>query len=169
MRQADSHFGSAAECAAGDQRRRGHCRLDGHPGAETQSQPCEPGWQVLVTGVDQDQGAKFMCDGKEPVQDRVGQLGTVDLRADLDAEESGMAQAPAHLVDGPVGILQGDSAQRGETVWVLAHDPGKELVLSRREFGGAGRRRPIAERHRNRREHLHSNAFTIHVDEPGFR
>jgi hypothetical protein len=78
-----------------------------------------------------------------------------------------MAHAPTHLVDGPVGILQGDGAQRSEAGWVLVDDSGEELVLRRRQFGGAGRRRPIAERHRNRRKHLHPNAFAIHVDEPG--
>jgi hypothetical protein len=117
----------------------------------------------------QDQCAKFVRDGKEPVQGRVGQLGTVDLRADLDTEESPMAHAPAHLVDGPVGVLQGDGAQRSEAGGVLVHDPREELVLSRRQLGRAGRRRLVAERHRNRRKHLHGNAFTVHIDEPGFR
>ena len=119
--------------------------------------------------MDQHQGAKFMRDGKEPVQARVGQLHTADPGADLDTEESRMAHAPTHLVDGPVGVLQGDGAQRGEAGWVLAHDPGEELVLSRRQFGRAGGRRLVAERHRNRRKNLHGNAFTIHIDEPGFR
>ncbi len=145
------------------------CRLDGHAGAEAQSQPGHPGRQVLVTRMDQDQGAEFMRDGEEPVQARVGQLGTADLRADLDTEESRSAHAPAHLVDGPVGVLQGDGAQRREAGWVLAHDPGEELVLSRRQFGRAGRGRLVAERHRNRRKHLYRNTFTIHVGEPGVR
>jgi hypothetical protein len=102
--------------------------------------------------------------GKEPVQARVCQLDAADLSADLDTDESPMAHAPAHLVDGPVGILQGDGAQRSEAGWVPVGDPGEELVLSRRQFGRAGRRRLVAERHRNRRKHLHGNAFTIHVD-----
>jgi hypothetical protein len=119
--------------------------------------------------MDQDQGAKFMRDGKKPVQARVGQLGAADLRADLDTDESALAHAPAHLVDGPVGVLQGDRAQRSEAGWVLVHDPGEELVLSRRQFGRPGCRRLVAERHRNRRKHLHGNAFTIHIDEPGIR
>ncbi|MCW2654203.1 MAG: hypothetical protein JWR32_5179 [Mycobacterium sp.] len=167
MRQAYPHLGSAGECAAGDQRRGGQCCFDGHARAEAESESGHSGGQVLVTGMDQNQGAKFMRDGEEPVQTRVGQLGTADLRADLDAEESPMAHAPAHLVDGPVGVLQGDGAQRTEAGWVLAGDPGEELVLSPREFGRPGRRRLVAECHRNRRKHLHGNAFTVHVNEPG--
>ena len=119
--------------------------------------------------MDQDQRAEFMRDGEEPVQARVGQFGTVDLRADLDAQESRAAHAPAHLVDGPVGVLQGNGGQRSEACRVRAHDPGEELVLCRRQFGRASRRRLIAERHRNRRKHLYGNAFTIHVGESGIR
>ena len=89
--------------------------------------------------MDQDQGAEFMRDGEEPVHARVGQLGAADLRADLDTEESTMAHAPPHLVDGAVGVLQGDGAQRSEAGWVPAHDPREEFVLSRRQFGRAGR------------------------------
>jgi hypothetical protein len=88
--------------------------------------------------MDQDQGAKFMRHGKEPVQARVGELGTADLRADLDTKEARVAHAPAHLVDSPVGILQRDRAQRSEASWVLAGDPSEELVLRRGQFGGAG-------------------------------
>jgi hypothetical protein len=119
--------------------------------------------------MDQDQGAKFMRDGKEPVQARLGELGTADLRADLDTEEARMAHAPAHLVDGPVGVLEGYGAQGSETGWVLVGDPGEELVLSRRQLGRPGRRCLVAERHRDRRKHLHSNVFAIHIGEPGFR
>ncbi|MDT5184217.1 MAG: hypothetical protein QOI29_2375 [Mycobacterium sp.] len=119
--------------------------------------------------MDQDQGDKFMRDGKEPVQARVGELGIPDPRADLDADEARLAHAPAHLVDGPVGVLQGNGAQRSEAGWVLAHDPGEELVLSRRQFGRAGRGRVVAKRHGNRRKHLYGNAFPIHVGEPGIR
>jgi hypothetical protein len=119
--------------------------------------------------MDQDQGAKFMRDGKEPVQARLGELGTADLRADLDTEEARMAHAPAYLVDGPVGVLEGYGAQGSEAGWVLVGDPGEELVLSRCQFGRPGRRCLVAERHRDRRKHLHPNAFTIHIDEPGFR
>jgi hypothetical protein len=119
--------------------------------------------------MDQDQGAEFMRDGEEPIQARVGQLGTADPRADLDTEEPRTAHAPAHLVDGPVGVLQCDGAQRSEAGWVPVQDPGEELVLSRRQFGRTGRRRLVAERHRNRRKHLYSNVFAIHIGEPGFR
>jgi hypothetical protein len=119
--------------------------------------------------MDQYQGAEFMRDGKEPVQAGVGELGTGDLRADFDTEEAPTAHAPAHLVDGPIGVLQGDGAQRGEAAWVLMDDPGKELVLRRRQFGGAGRRRRVTKCHRNRGKHLHPNAFTVHVDDPSLR
>jgi hypothetical protein len=169
VREANSHVGSAQECATGDQRRCGQRRLYGHAGAEAETQPGSPGRQVLVTGMDQDQGVKFVRDGKEPVQARVGQLGVADPRSDLDTEESPTSHATAQLVDGPVGVLHGDGAQRAEAGGVLAHDPGEELVLSRRQFGRADRRRLVAERHRNRRKHLHSNAFTVHIDKPRFR
>jgi hypothetical protein len=169
MRQADSHFGSARQSAAGNQRRRGHCRLDGHSGPEAQAQPRHPGRHVLVTRMDQHQGTEFVRDGKEPVQARVGQLDTADLGADFDTEESGTANAPPHLVDGAVGGLQCDGAQRGETGWVLVHDAGEELVLSRRQFGCTCRGRLVAERHWNRRKHLYGNTFTIHVDKTGVR
>jgi hypothetical protein len=119
--------------------------------------------------MDQDQGAEFMSNGEEPVQAPVGQLHTGDLRADLDTEEAPMAHAPAHLVDGPVGVLQCDRAQRSEAGWVLAHDAGEELVLSRRQFGRTGRRRPVAKCHWNRRKHLHRNAATVHIAQPGLR
>ena len=119
--------------------------------------------------MDQDQGAEFVRDGEEPVQARVRQLGAADLRADLDTEESRLSHAPTQLVHGQVGILQGDGAERGESGRVRAHDPGEELVLRRRQFGRACRRRLVAERHRNRRKHLYGNAFTIHVGESGIR
>jgi hypothetical protein len=119
--------------------------------------------------MDQNHCAEFVRDGEEPIQARVGQLDTIDLRADLEAEESSVAHASAHLVDGPVRVLQGDSAQRREADGVLVHYPGEELVLSRRQFGRTGRRRRVAKSHGYRRKHLHSNAFTVHVCEPGFR
>jgi len=106
-----------------------------------------------------------MRDGEEPVQAGIGQLGAGDLCADLDTEESRLAHAPAHLVHCPIGILQGDGAQRRETTRMPTHDPSEELVLSRCQFGRAGRRRPIAERDGNRRKHLHRNIFAIHVGE----
>ena len=115
----------------------------------------------------QDQSAKFMRDGEEPVQARVGQLGTADLGADLDAEESALTHAPAHLVDGSIRVLHGQGAQRGKMSRVLSDDPAEELVLSRRQFSRTGRRCLVAERHRYRRKHLHRNAFAVHVGEPG--
>jgi hypothetical protein len=89
--------------------------------------------------MDQHQGAMFSCDGKKAVQAWVGELGTADLRANLDAEETPTAHTPAHLVDGQVGVLQSDGAQRSEAGWVLFDDLGEELILSRRQFCGAGR------------------------------
>jgi hypothetical protein len=88
--------------------------------------------------MDQDQDTKFVRDAKEPVQARVGELDIPDPRADLDTEETRLVHAPAHLVDGPVGVLQCDGAQRSEASWMLVGDPGEELVLRRRQFGGAG-------------------------------
>ena len=88
--------------------------------------------------MDQEQRAEFVRDGKEPVQARVGEFGIPDPRADLDTEEPRLLHAPAHLVDGQVGILQPDGAQRGKASWVLAGDPGEELILRRGQFGGAG-------------------------------
>jgi hypothetical protein len=124
--------------------------------------------QVLVTGMDQHQGAKFSREGEKPVQAGIGEFGIPDPRADLDPQKA-PAHAPAHLVDGQVGILQGDGAKTSEASRVLVGDPGEELVLSRCQFGGAGRRCRVAERHRNRRKDLHPNTFTIHVDDSGFR
>jgi hypothetical protein len=88
--------------------------------------------------MDQDQGAKFMRDGKEPVQARVGELGIPDPRADLDTDEAPLVHAPAHLVYGPVGVLQRDGGQRSEASWVLVGDPCEKLVLRRGQFGGTG-------------------------------
>jgi hypothetical protein len=88
--------------------------------------------------MDQDQGAKFMRHGKEPVQAGVGELHAADPSADLHAKEARLAHAPAHLVDGAVGVLQCDGAQRGEANRVQAGNPGEELVLRRGQFGGAG-------------------------------
>ena len=119
--------------------------------------------------MDEDERAKFIRNGKEPVQARVGQLGTPDLCADLDAEESRSPHALAQLVGGPVGILERDGAQRSEASGVLVGDPCEELVLSGRQFGCAGRVRLVAERHGNRRKHLQANARTVHVGDPGFR
>ena len=115
----------------------------------------------------QDQSAKFMRDGEEPVQAGIGQLNAADLRADLDAEESALTHAPAHLVDGSIRVLHGQGAQRGKTSRVLSDDPAEELVLNRRQFSRTGRRCLVAERHRYRRKHLHRNAFAVHVGEPG--
>ena len=88
----------------------------------------------------QDHGAKFMRYGEEPVQARVGQLEATDLCADLDAEESVTTHEPAHLIDGAIGVLQGDGAERSEAGRVPVREPGEELVLRRRQFGSACRR-----------------------------
>lgn len=119
--------------------------------------------------MDQDQGAEFVRNGEETIQTGIGELGAGDLRADLDTEEAPAAHAPANLVDGLVGVLEGDRGQRGEAGRVPVNDPGEEVVLCGRQFGGAGGRRPVAERHRNRRKQLHSNAFAIHVGDPSIR
>jgi hypothetical protein len=110
-----------------------------------------------------------MRDGKEPVEAGVGKLGTSYPRADFDTEKPRMAHAAAHLVDGSVGVLQGDGAQRSEACWVLAGDPGEELVLRCRQLRGAGRGCVVTERHRNWRKHLHRNAFALHIGDPCFR
>lgn len=119
--------------------------------------------------MDQYQCAQFMSDGEEPVQARIGQLDIADPGADFDTEKSRFAHAPSQLIDSPVGFLQGDGAQRREAGGVLVDDPRKEVVLRCCQFGCAGRRCTIAEGHRNRREHLHRNAFAIHVDKPRLR
>jgi hypothetical protein len=118
--------------------------------------------------MNQDQRAKFMCDREEPVQAGVGKLRISHPRADLDAEKAWVAHAPAHLIDSSVGVLQSDRRQRSEAAWMLVGDPREELVLSRRQFGSSGRRRGVTERNRNWGKHLHRNAFTVHVDDPGF-
>jgi hypothetical protein len=115
----------------------------------------------------QDQCAKFVRDGEEPVQARVGQLGTADQCADLDAEESALTHTPAHLVDGSIRVLHGQGAERGEAGWVVVHDLGEELVLSRCQVSRTSCRCLVAECHRNWRKHLHRNAFAVHVGEPG--
>jgi hypothetical protein len=117
--------------------------------------------------MDENQAPEFMGDGEESVKARVGQLGTADLGADLHTDESRLAHASAQLVDRAVGILQGDGCQRGEAGRVPSHDPGEELVLGGRQLGRACRRGLVAQRHRNRRKHLHPNALTIHVGEAG--
>jgi hypothetical protein len=118
--------------------------------------------------MDQDQGAKFVCDREKPVQAGVGQLGISYPRADLDAKKASVAHAAAHLINSSVGVLQGDGPQRSEACWVREGDSGEELVLCCCQFRGAGRRCGVAECYRNWRKHLHRNAFTVHVNDPGF-
>lgn len=108
-----------------------------------------------------------MRHSKESVQARVTQFGPDHLRADLDSEESRTVHTPAHLLDGKVGILQGDGAQRGEPGGMLPHDSAEELVLGRRELRRSARRCPITECDRNRRKDLHRNAVMIHIGDPG--
>ena len=60
----------------------------GIPAPKPSPSPVTRGRQVLITRMDQHQGTEFMRDGKKPVQARVGQFDTGDLRPDLDAEES---------------------------------------------------------------------------------
>jgi hypothetical protein len=117
--------------------------------------------------MDQHQCAQFVRDREEPVQTRVGQFNAADLCADLHAEESGPTHAPTHLVNRPVGFLQRHGTQRGEAGGVSMGDPGEELVLCGREFRCSRRRRFVAERHRNRRKHLHRNTIPIHVGHSG--
>jgi hypothetical protein len=82
-----------------------------------------------------------MGDREEPVQAGVGKLRISNPRTDLYAEKASVAHAPAHLIDGSVGVLQSDGSQRSEATWVLLGDPGEELVLRRGQFGGASGRR----------------------------
>ena len=119
--------------------------------------------------MNQHQRTELMGDREEPVQAFVGQLDVADPGADLDTEEARLAHAPVQFVDGSVGILKGDGAQRGEAGGVLLYDAREEVVLSRRQCGCAGWVRVIAERHRDRRKHLHPNAVTVHVDDAGLR
>jgi hypothetical protein len=168
MCQADPHFGPSCECAADQQGGRCQRRLDRHSGAEGKPKRGRARRQVLVTGMDQHQCAEFSRGGKEAVQAGLAEFGIPDPRADFDAQKA-PAHAPAHLVDGQVGVLQGDGAQRRKAGWMLVGDPGEEVVLSRGQFGRPCRRRPIAERHWNRRKHLHGNALPIHIHDPGRR
>jgi hypothetical protein len=119
--------------------------------------------------MDEDQRTEFVRDGEEPVKARVGELDIADPGTDFDTEESATVHALPHLLDGPVGVLQGDGAQCCKARRMSVHQSREELVLSRREFGRACRGSPVAERHRNRRKHLHRNAVTIHICEPGVR
>jgi hypothetical protein len=139
VRQAEADTGSALERAAGDQQCGGDAGLDGHPGPESDSGLGYSWWQVLVAGMHKHQGIEFGGDGEESVEALVAEFAPADLRADFDTEESRMTYAAAHLVDGLVGVLQRDGAQCGETGRVLGHDPGEEVVLSRRQFGRAWR------------------------------
>lgn len=117
--------------------------------------------------MDENQGVEFVGSSKETIEAWVAEFGVADARTDLHAEEATVAHAPAHLVDGPVGILQRNSAKRGESGRVLVNDSSEELVLNRRQFGRAARRCPVTERDRNWRKHLHGNAFAIHVGNAG--
>lgn len=167
MRQADPHFGAARECTADQQCGRSQRRLDRHPRTEAQSELGHPCRQVLVAGMNQDQGAEFSRDGKESVQAGMAELGIADPATDFDTQKASLAHTPAQFVDGPVGVLQGYGAQCSEPGWVPTGDPGEEFVLRRGKFSRACRRGPIAERHRDRRKQLHGNAVTIHIAEPG--
>jgi hypothetical protein len=118
--------------------------------------------------MDQDQSAKFMRDGKEPVEAGFSKLGIPDPRADLNTEKPRMTHPAPHLVDGTVGVLQGDRAQRRKARRVLSGDSCEELVLRCCQFRGPRRRGFVTKRHRNWRKHLHRNAFTVHVDDPSF-
>jgi hypothetical protein len=129
VRQADSHLRPACECAARDQCRSCQRRLDRHAGTKAQSHVDHPVREILVRWMDQDQRVEFMCDREEPVQAGVGKLRLPDPRANLDTEKPGAAHALAHLVDGSVGVLQGDGPERSETCWVLECDSVEELVL----------------------------------------
>jgi hypothetical protein len=105
VRQAEADTGSALERAAGDQECSGDAGLDGHPGSESDAGLGYSWWQVLVAGMHKHQGIEFICNTKEPVQAGVGQLRAADLGADLHTEEPRRTHAPAHFVDGPIGIL----------------------------------------------------------------
>jgi len=122
-------FGPSRERAADQQRGRCQRRLDRHSGAEGKPKRGCARRQVLVTGMDQHQGAEFSRGGKEAVQPGVAEFGIPDPRADLDTQKA-PAHAVAHLVYGQVRVLQGDGAQRGKAGWVLLDDPGEEVVLS---------------------------------------
>lgn len=89
--------------------------------------------------MDENQGVELVGDSEKPIQAGVGEFGVTDPRTDLHAEEATVAHAPAHLVDGAVGVLQGNGAKRGESGRVPVNDLGEELVLSRGQLGGAGR------------------------------
>lgn len=99
--------------------------------------------------MDENQGAELVGDSEKPIQAGIGEFGVADARTDLHAEEASVAHAPAHLVDGTVGILQGNRAKRGESGRVLVDNSSEELVLNRRQFGRAARRCPVTERDRN--------------------
>ena len=132
MRQAKARTGSALQRPTGDQDRCGHAGLGGHSGAESDVGLGHSCWQVLVAGMHQHQGVEFGGDGEKPVKARVGQFETADLGADLDTEKPRRAHAPAHLVDGLVGILQWDGRERGEAGRMLTHHPSEEVVLDSR-------------------------------------
>lgn len=139
MRQADCHFGPACQGTADQQGRSRQGGLDRHSGAETQPESGNPGRKVLVAGMDKDQSAKFSRDGKKAVQTGVGKLGVRDTRSDLDTVKAELTHTTAHLVDGSVGILQGNRAQRSEAGRVLVGNSCHEVVLGRRQFGRAAR------------------------------
>jgi hypothetical protein len=85
-------------------------------------------------------------DGEEPVQAFVFKGDAGDLSGDLGTEEAGHAHAPPQFIDGKIGVLQRDRGECAETTGVAADHFGEEVILRRRQFDCAPRRRPIAER-----------------------
>ena len=89
-----------------------------------------------------------------------------DPGPDLHAWESQLPHAAPQLLDGPAGILQGHRAQSAEPIRPLRHQSGQEVVLRAGEHRRAAGRCVMAERDRDRRDHLQRHTFGVHVGQP---
>src|SRR5438067_12836855 len=83
------------------------------------------------------------------------------MGSNLRSAQAQLTDATFQLASRQIRILHRDRCQSREPLWMIARDFGDVIVQLAREVERVGRLRPIAEHHRDGREHLHRNSVTV--------
>ena len=112
----------------------------------------EDGRAELLRGApDRLQGRVVQVQSIDATEMRIG----VDMRADLRATQSQLADTAFQFAGGQIRILQRNRCQAGESRRIIPDDFCDVIVQSPGKIERVGWLRPIAEHDRHGREHLH--------------
>src|SRR4029077_707933 len=96
----------------------------------------------------------------------VAMIVCINVGPNLDSAQLELAYTTRQFLRGKIDILQWDSPETNKSRRVSPNDLGDVVVQQTTEIKRIPRLCPIAEHHRNRREHLDRNAGAVHFLDP---